>query len=152
MADGWVSNTSQEDPPDSTGPAPLELLDSTTPLTPDGHPVPLAQLQRESPAARRVNKNCCALQGKEDKSRKDVGVFVPARIVSFHCSDLRLELLLQKSTPPRSGGEATEPVENPTASRTRSSFHGRVFEEFHFPQGWVSQALAQVSACHLSSG
>lgn len=31
MADGWVSNTSQEDPPDSTSPAPLEPLDSTTP-------------------------------------------------------------------------------------------------------------------------
>lgn len=105
-ADGWVSNTSQEDPPDSTTPAPLELLDSTTP-----HQLLLmgAQLHWLScTAASRVNKNCCSLQGKEDKSRKDVGVFVPAKIVSFHCSDLRLELLLQKSTSPRSGGESTQ--------------------------------------------
>lgn len=92
--------------------------------------------------------NCCALHGKEDKSRKDVGVFVPAKIVSFHCSDL----LLQKSTPARNGGEATQLVENPTALRTKSSFHGRVFEEFHFPQGCSSQALPQVSASQLDSG
>lgn len=43
-------------------------------------------------------------------------------------------------------------MEHPTLLRTRSSFHGRVFEEFHFPQGWSSQALAQVSASHLGSG
>lgn len=96
-ADGWVSNTSQEDPPDSTTPRHSLLMG--------------AQLHRESPAASRVNKNCCSLQGKEDKSRKDVGVFVPARIVSFHCSDVRLQLLLQESTSPRRGGEATQHVQ-----------------------------------------
>lgn len=35
-------------------------------------------------------------------------------------------------------------MEHPTVLRTRSS-HGRVCEEFNFPQGWSSQALSQVS-------
>lgn len=38
-------------------------------------------------------------------------MFVPTKIVSFHCSDLRSELLPQMSTPPRSGGEATQHVQ-----------------------------------------
>lgn len=32
-------------------------------------------------------------------------------------------------------------MEHPTVLRTGSSFHGSVFEEFHFPQGWSSQGL-----------
>lgn len=94
-ADGWMLNTSQEDPPTAAE------LDNPTALAPDGRPTaPPALGPRESPAclpakkaARRVNKKCCSLQGKEDKSREDVGMFVPTKIVSFHCSDLRSEPL-----------------------------------------------------------
>lgn len=95
MADGWMLNTSQEDPPTAAE------LNNTTLLTPDERPTaPPAWDNGESPAcltdkkaARRVNKKCHSLQGKEDKSRRDTGMLVPTKMVAFHCSDLRLEPL-----------------------------------------------------------
>lgn len=80
-ADGWMSNTSQEDPPTAAE------LENPGPLAPDGRPTaPPASGPRGKPslpppeqAARRGNKKCCSLQGKEDKSRKDIGMFVPTK-------------------------------------------------------------------------
>lgn len=68
----------------------LQLLNSTTPR----HSLPMGttglgttgkpSLLPAEKAATRVNEKCSSLQGKEDKSRKDV---------AFHCSNISLEPL-----------------------------------------------------------
>ncbi|XP_051641647.1 uncharacterized protein LOC127470311 [Manacus candei] len=72
-ADGWTSNTLEEDPPTAPG------LDNPTPLAPDGHSTPLAQFLRESPAAsqswlhRELTRTAILCRGRRTKAGKRVG-------------------------------------------------------------------------------
>jgi len=97
-ADGWVPNTSQEDPEPHS---PMALVPAGRPAAPPasaprGEPSRPRGCQESSSAT-------CALLGKGDKCRNDVGTSVPTEMVSSHRSDLRLEPPPLPPAPPSSG-------------------------------------------------
>lgn len=70
-------------------------------------------------------------------------MFVPTKIVSLHCSDLRLELLLQKSILPKNGGEAT---------KHEQALHGAPHSPHLFMAGCVRNFISHRAGVKPGSG